>query len=300
MKIETKKDGTVEITLDKGTKAVVNGDDVDCINGTRRSVEQKIAWEKRALDALYGGNGKASNKSEWKPSIGEVVKSKETGSIFLWAEYDGRYHRGIQIAYQRRAITEAVAWHVCAVEPTTREERTEFFSALTKAGWKWNSKKKELTKVQKEYKCGDFVTSMQGDVAIIEKRDNRERYGLIANLVRVGDLLILGGHGLFSNDFIRGLSTKKEKDALIAALKEKGKVWNAETKKVEALRWRAEKGQSYRYVLLTWDGAKVGDALESESGIDRCHYNSGNYFRTKEEAQKVADEINEIFKRNTK
>ena len=89
-------------------------------------------------------------------------------------------------------------------------------------------------------------------------------------------------------------ATEEEKKMFHYALKEKGLRWNAEEKKVEKLpRWRAEKNEKYYYVCAD---AEVEHDLENGCiGDDTC-YSIGNYFKTREAAERVAEQIREIFK----
>ena len=89
-------------------------------------------------------------------------------------------------------------------------------------------------------------------------------------------------------------ATEEEKKMFHDALKEKGLRWNAEEKKVEPIpRWRAEKNEEYYYVCAD---AEVEHDLENGcSGDDTC-YSIGNYFKTREAAERVAGQIKEIFK----
>lgn len=89
-------------------------------------------------------------------------------------------------------------------------------------------------------------------------------------------------------------ATKAEKDNLLTALeKECNKRWNAEKKCLEDIRWRAAVLEEFCYV------DSHGDVCHRTDGLDDCSnnfYDIGNYFRTEEAAQKVADKIKDIFK----
>ena len=100
------------------------------------------------------------------------------------------------------------------------------------------------------------------------------------------------GYGL-TKDYIRP-ATEAEKQRLFNALAKEGKRWNAEKKQIEDLpRWRAKGGNIYYYIGVD---AEVEDDLESGcSGDDAC-YSVGNYFKTREAAERAAKQIREIFK----
>lgn len=86
----------------------------------------------------------------------------------------------------------------------------------------------------------------------------------------------------------------KKQNGYLDALAKESKRWNAEEKRIEDLpRWRAEKGKEYFYILF--DGRVEKDADIDYMSDIRC-YNAGNYFRTREAAEKVAEQIREILK----
>ena len=89
-------------------------------------------------------------------------------------------------------------------------------------------------------------------------------------------------------------ATEEEKEMFHDALKEKGLRWNAEEKKVEPIpRWRAEKNEEYYYVRAD---AEVEPELENGWSEYNTCYSIGNYFKTREAAERVAKQIREIFK----
>lgn len=89
-------------------------------------------------------------------------------------------------------------------------------------------------------------------------------------------------------------STEEEKQLLFDALAKEGKRWNAKEKRIEdLLRWRALYNENY-YLI----GSELTVDCQSEIGyvVDDSRYNAGNYFKTREAAEKVAKQIREIFK----
>jgi hypothetical protein len=88
-------------------------------------------------------------------------------------------------------------------------------------------------------------------------------------------------------------ATEEEKKLLIEKLAEVGKRWNEGKKCLENVRWRAKKGKLYRWVSA--DGY-VKESTDEHGECDNCYYNSGNYFKTEEAAEKIAEQIREIFK----
>lgn len=97
----------------------------------------------------------------------------------------------------------------------------------------------------------------------------------------------------YSNvEYIRP-ATEREKKILIDQLAKVNKKWNAETKRIEDVRWRAKKGGEYYYIITT--GYLVAHAFDRYSSIDDNFYKSGNYFKNRESAEKVAEKIRNIF-----
>lgn len=59
-------------------------------------------------------------------------------------------------------------------------------------------------------------------------------------------------------------------------------------------RWRAEKGGIYWFIDTDFSG-KVRDLWDQRSTDENVRYNLGNYFKTKEEAQKVKEELDKFW-----
>ena len=89
-------------------------------------------------------------------------------------------------------------------------------------------------------------------------------------------------------------ATEEEKRYLFNALANISYRWNAEKKELERLkRWRACVG--CRYYAINMDFS-IDELIESADGTDKTMYLVGNYFRTREAAERVAEQIREIFK----
>lgn len=61
-------------------------------------------------------------------------------------------------------------------------------------------------------------------------------------------------------------------------------------------RWRAEKGGIYWFIDSDFTG-KVRDLWDQRSTDENVRYNLGNYFKTKEEAEKVKIKLDKFWKR---
>ena len=57
-------------------------------------------------------------------------------------------------------------------------------------------------------------------------------------------------------------------------------------------RWRANKGEFYYYFNML---GQTGEEIESQSRFNDICYDSGNYFKTRKEAEKYRDKIKEML-----
>lgn len=90
------------------------------------------------------------------------------------------------------------------------------------------------------------------------------------------------------------LANDEEKQRLFDALEKDGYRWNAKEKKIEKIpRWRAKEGETYYCLSAT---LHVLESVESFSTIDDVFHSLGNYFKTKEAAQKLVEIIKDDFK----
>ena len=90
------------------------------------------------------------------------------------------------------------------------------------------------------------------------------------------------------------LATDEEKEILFDKMKEQGLQWNAEDKRVEKIRWRAEDGK--KYYLVGNQGSVMID-IEGDYCIDEKRHKSGNYFHTKGQAEEAARRVKETLRK---
>lgn len=89
-------------------------------------------------------------------------------------------------------------------------------------------------------------------------------------------------------------ATEGEKKALLDKLHESGYRWNAEKKELEPLpRWRAKMDEEYFYINSM---LRIDTDNESMHQVDKLRYECGNYFKTHEAAERIAEQVREIFK----
>lgn len=90
------------------------------------------------------------------------------------------------------------------------------------------------------------------------------------------------------------LATEEEKQELFDLMKEKGFRWNAAEKRVEKIRWRAKKKETYFTIC---GDLSISDAKDFDWEIDNRYHNLGNYFRTEEQAEAAAEAIKETLRK---
>lgn len=153
-----------------------------------------------------------------------------------------------------------------------------------------------------EYKDGDILTLKSGTV-IIYNPDNSLLYQEKGNNYYAGlrsDLSLITKEDSTPHSFfgysceIRGLATEEEKQKLIETLAKNGYKWNAEERKIEKALPRALKGGKYFHISRTF---QIVDFFEEGVSIDNQLYEAGNYFLTKEEAEKYAIKFREMLKK---
>jgi hypothetical protein len=159
----------------------------------------------------------------------------------------------------------------------------------------------EIEKVQ-EFKDGDVLTSLFDNKVVfifkedeLKQKDNRNGYYVCHTAdyvidVSTKDSLFFCGH---KRD-VR-LATDKEKQFLFDKMKEQGLRWNAEEKRVEKIRWRAENGKEYYYV---GNQGSVEIDIEGDYCVDENRHKSGNYFRTEEQAKEAAKRMKEVLRKH--
>lgn len=176
-----------------------------------------------------------------------------------------------------------------------------------------------------DFQCGDTITIPEGCKAVIKDRsvvfEKEQKF-------KDGDILAHADYSNYPCPFIykgtdvRGLyqfyvgvnnvdeiylsddvekrwgngalryATDEEKQLLFDKMKEQGLRWNAEEKRVEKIRWRAEKGEEYHFLS---NGLTEGSATETNVSFDKELWDSFNYFRTEEQAEEAARRVKEVL-----
>ncbi len=151
-----------------------------------------------------------------------------------------------------------------------------------------------IVKVENEFRDGDFVVEKTADCPFIYKGTDNAGFYLFHAGLNICHALIMGDdEGRFGNGPLRA-ATAEEKQELEDALAGKGLFWNAKEKRIEKKRWRAELGDIYYTIYSDFTLNQIRD---SQWGIDDERYNIGNYFRSKEQAEKAVAAIKETLKK---
>lgn len=86
-------------------------------------------------------------------------------------------------------------------------------------------------------------------------------------------------------------ATEQQKQLLFDALAKEGLHWNAETKQIEKLKWRAKQGGIY----WTFNQQEIFDTNDSKYEIDNERYNNGFYFQTEQQAEEAFKKVKELL-----
>ena len=143
-----------------------------------------------------------------------------------------------------------------------------------------------------DFKRGDILVSLSNEIILVDDYDFKE--GHLYSFVHVDRSGQLSKEPYFQwNEWHDWrLATEEEKQLLFDKMKEQGLRWNAEEKLVENIRWRAKKGKEYYYV---GNQGSVMIDIEGDYCIDEKRHKSGNYFRTKEQAEEAAKRMEEVL-----
>ena len=142
-----------------------------------------------------------------------------------------------------------------------------------------------------------FITSHYSFISVFKSQENNDIHTYIDFLVDDNLLVNSVNSNLCSIANIKEFrpATDSEKQLLFDALAKKGKMWDAQKKAVVDLpRWRAERDCRYYYIKNC--DATIHPGNDNRFEVDNNLYESGNYFKTKEAAERVAEQIREIFK----
>lgn len=250
-------------------------------------------------------------KEKFEPKDGDFLASDNDVFIYNGKQTEESYGAYLGVLGNGKidkALTNDSWTDKASCRYATELEKKAFLLRLEKEyGKKWNAKRKCLEDIYIP-KFGDivrieypgvnrykrnYVISIFPDKEVPEK--SVAGFFDIANIDMNGNIGIKDDAYSYYNYNHVFLASESEKQELFDKLTEVGKRWNPETKQLEDIRWRAKKGGKY-YRVTTSGVFEVEECEETCSSISYLDYSCGNYFRTKEAAKKVADQIKEIFK----
>lgn len=228
-----------------------------------------------------------------------IYNGKQTEESF------GAYVGTLRSGEIKEALTEN-SWsekEVCRY--ATEQEKVEFLAKMEKQlHKKWNADKKCLEDIY-EPKFGDIVCIEHPDaegylrqyvISIFPNKEipNKSKSGFfdIACVDMQGGLQINSG-AYYNHGYVRE-ATIAEKQELFDKLKEVGKRWNPGAKQIEDIRFMPHDGEKYWFI--TDFSEVVYTRYNSNNNADYFRAISNNCFKTEEAAQKVAEQIKEIFK----
>ena len=189
---------------------------------------------------------------------------------------------------------------------SSRKEAEQFIREMDHINYvawkKFIDKSKDIKEQKYEPKDGDFVyvKARYEHIAIFKKEEGDDMYVYADwNMsFTVSKIIMDDSTPLCCIHDLREIrpTTEEEKKLLIDKLAEKGKKWNPKTKSIEDVRWRANDGDHYYYLLFVDTDLIVTETTDIRTYKDYERYNSGNYFKTSEAAEKAAEQVREIFK----
>lgn len=149
---------------------------------------------------------------------------------------------------------------------------------------------------QQEFKDGDILAVGMWNKTcpfIYAGEDNMGRHKFYAGVDCDGDLVISYEYDRWGTNPLR-LATEEEKQKLFDLMKAAGFRWNTAEKRVEKVRWRAEKNETY---FTIFSDLSISDTKDLDWESDNRYHNLGNYFRTRGQAKAAAEAIKETLRK---
>lgn len=148
--------------------------------------------------------------------------------------------------------------------------------------------------VTRNFRDGDFIINREDGFMLIFKEKGADGFIYDHAFLNFGEDVTISNIAFsgFLEDFQP--ATEEEKQMMHDALKKQGLQWNAEEKRVEKIRWRAEKGKDYYFV---YSDLTTVNTNELGFDVDTDHHNAFNYFRTEEQAQQAAERVKETLRK---
>ena len=150
---------------------------------------------------------------------------------------------------------------------------------------------------EREFKDGDILTSIYDDkVTLIFKCYHNDGSGRGVSYFNTETNSVKGlENKCWDMDSFRQ-ATDEERQHLFDKMRERGLCWNEEDKQMEKIRWRAKEGD--RYWTLSLSSYLVAlDMQEENVTYDQEFWGLGNYFKTKEQAERAVEAIKETLRK---
>lgn len=144
-----------------------------------------------------------------------------------------------------------------------------------------------IVTIEKDFEDGDVLHSVHDDLMLIYKEScSLECFSSHFNMMH--------NYNNGWNTLSFRHATEEEKQLLFDKMKEQGLRWNAEEKRVEKIRWRAENNKVYYYV-----GNQGNVIVDTEYGYmaDENRYEFSNYFRTHGQVVEAAKRVKETLRK---
>lgn len=146
---------------------------------------------------------------------------------------------------------------------------------------------------KEEFKRGDVIVSKMNEILLVDVHsfENCRLRSFVH--IRQDGMLSDSSYSLWNENHTWRYATEEEKQLLFDKMKEQGLKWNAEEKKVEKIRWRAKKGEEYRFMntdFTTVCTTELGD------DVDTNRYDALNYFHTEEQTSEAAERVKETLR----
>ena len=147
---------------------------------------------------------------------------------------------------------------------------------------------------EQEFKRGDVIVSKVNEILLVDVHCFENR--ILRSFVHIQQdgIFINSSYSLWNERHTWRHATEKEKQLLFKKMKEQGLKWNAEEKRVEKLRWRADVGVKYYFVDSLLDVLYI---KECWSSLCNKHYSARNYFHTEEQAEEAAKRVKETLRK---
>jgi len=184
----------------------------------------------------------------------------------------------------------------------TETEKRQLIDLLHSTGKDWDAVNKEIVELKFAPRDGDFILTDRGFLAIfkgnkVPSTGNEFEFYYHSMLYDLGSTVQLDDWCAAKPSRIM---TDGEKQIFTNKLAEKGKNWNPETKRIEPIKWRAEKGGIY---WQSFCNANNGDteyrphaSTENRDPFDNAIYTQGDYHKTEEDCQRFCNALNLTIK----